>query len=33
MALIVLNAITLGLETSDSVMARFGAFLTVFDRL
>ena len=33
MALIVLNAITLGLETSDSVMARYGAFLTVFDRL
>ena len=33
MALIVLNAITLGLETSDSVMARYGAFLTMFDRL
>ena len=33
MALIVLNAITLGLETSESIMARYGAFLTVFDRL
>ncbi|HXG77974.1 MAG TPA: ion transporter [Methyloceanibacter sp.] len=32
-ALIVINAITLGLETSESVMARFGALLTVLDRL
>ena len=31
MALIVLNAITLGLETSDSVMAAIGGFLTVLD--
>jgi voltage-gated sodium channel len=33
MALIILNAITLGLETSDSVMARFGPLLTVIDRV
>ena len=33
MALIVLNAITLGLETSETIMARYGTFLTVFDRL
>jgi voltage-gated sodium channel len=33
MGLIVLNAITLGLETSESVMARFGGLLTVFDRV
>jgi len=33
MGLIVLNAITLGLETSDTVMARFGSILTVFDRV
>lgn len=31
MALIVLNAITLGLETSDSVMDAIGGFLTVLD--
>jgi voltage-gated sodium channel len=33
MGLIVLNAVTLGLETSDSVMARFGEWLTIFDRI
>jgi len=33
MALIVVNAVTLGLETSDSVMARFGPLLTVVDRV
>jgi voltage-gated sodium channel len=33
MVLIILNAITLGLETSDTMMARFGSFLTFFDRL
>ena len=32
MALIVLNAITLGLETSDQVMARYGTLLLVVDR-
>jgi voltage-gated sodium channel len=32
MGLIVINAITLGLETSDSVMARFGGLLTILDR-
>jgi voltage-gated sodium channel len=32
MALIVLNAITLGMETSDSIMARYGKWLTFFDR-
>ncbi|MGB0681923.1 MAG: ion transporter [Magnetovibrionaceae bacterium] len=31
-ALIVCNAITLGLETSDSVMAEFGGILKVLDR-
>jgi voltage-gated sodium channel len=33
MALIIINAITLGLETSGSVMARFGPLLTVIDRV
>ena len=32
-ALIVINAITLGLETSDAVMARAGTLLTLADRL
>ena len=32
MALIVINAITLGLETSESVMARIGPLLLAFDR-
>jgi len=32
-ALIVFNAVTLGLETSDSVMARAGGVLVVLDRL
>ncbi len=32
-ALIVVNAVTLGLETSDAVMDRYGGFLHVFDRL
>lgn len=32
-AVILLNAITLGLETSDAMMARFGALLKVIDRL
>ncbi len=32
-ALIVVNAVTLGLETSQSVMARAGGVLTVLDRL
>lgn len=32
MGLIVANAITLGLETSDAVMARFGAILSAFDK-
>src|SRR6185503_13785422 len=32
MGLIVANAITLGLETSETVMARFGPILTAFDR-
>lgn len=31
-ALIVANAITLGLEASPAIVARFGAFLRVFDR-
>ena len=31
--LIALNAITLGLETSDWVMSRFGALLVAFDTL
>lgn len=30
--LIILNAITLGLETSDTVMARFGVLISLFDR-
>jgi voltage-gated sodium channel len=33
MALIVLNAVTLGLETSQSVMAKFGSALVVIDRI
>jgi voltage-gated sodium channel len=33
MALIMLNAVTLGLETSQSIMARFGSLLTVLDRM
>jgi voltage-gated sodium channel len=33
MALIIVNAVTLGLETSGSVMARFGPLLTVVDRV
>jgi voltage-gated sodium channel len=33
MALIVFNAVTLGLETSESIMARFGPLLTVIDRI
>ena len=33
MALIIVNAITLGLETSEKVMVRFGAVLTVIDRV
>ena len=33
MALIVLNAVTLGLETSQTVMARFGPLLTLIDRI
>lgn len=33
MALIIVNAITLGLETSESVMARFDPALTVIDRV
>ena len=33
MALIIVNAVTLGLETSESVMVRFGAVLTVIDRV
>ena len=33
MVLIVLNAITLGLETSATVMANFGTLLTVIDRI
>ncbi len=33
MALIVLNAVTLGLETSASVMAKFGPALVVIDRI
>jgi len=33
MALIIVNAITLGLETSDAVMGRAGAVLTIADRL
>jgi voltage-gated sodium channel len=32
MALIIVNAVTLGLETSETVMARFGPLLTVVDR-
>jgi voltage-gated sodium channel len=31
LALIIVNAITLGLETSPSVMARYGGFLTALD--
>ncbi len=31
--LIVINAITLGLETSDAVMASWGPFLKVFDKI
>jgi voltage-gated sodium channel len=33
MALIILNAITLGLETSDSIMARYGTILGIVDRV
>lgn len=33
MALIVLNAVTLGLETSESIMARYGTILTIIDRV
>jgi voltage-gated sodium channel len=33
MALIVLNAITLGIETSQGVMVRFGTFLNILDRI
>ena len=33
MALIVVNAVTLGLETSASVMAKFGPALVVIDRI
>jgi hypothetical protein len=33
MALIVFNAVTLGLETSESVIARFGPLLTAIDRI
>ena len=33
MGLIVLNAITIGLETSATVMANFGTLLTVIDRI
>ena len=33
MALIVLNAVTLGLETSQNVMAKYGDVLVVIDRL
>jgi voltage-gated sodium channel len=33
MALIVLNAVTLGLETSQSVMAKFGSALIFIDRI
>ncbi len=33
LALIALNAVTLGLETSPRVMARFGEFLLVLDRV
>jgi voltage-gated sodium channel len=33
MALIMLNAVTLGLETSSSIMARFGPVLTALDRI
>jgi voltage-gated sodium channel len=33
MALIVLNAVTLGLETSEAVMARFGPALQLIDRV
>jgi voltage-gated sodium channel len=33
MALIMLNAVTLGLETSESVMARFGSFFIALDRI
>ena len=33
MALILLNAVTLGLETSDTVMARYGTVLAVIDRV
>ncbi len=32
-ALIIVNAITLGLETSEAVMARFGSLLVLFDRV
>jgi voltage-gated sodium channel len=32
-ALIIINAVTLGLETSDMIMARYGNFLHVFDRI
>jgi voltage-gated sodium channel len=32
MVLIILNAVTLGLETSDSIMARYGTILSAIDR-
>jgi voltage-gated sodium channel len=32
MGLIIVNAVTLGLETSESIMARFGGLLTFLDR-
>lgn len=33
MALIIINAVTLGLETSETVMARFGPILVTLDRV
>jgi voltage-gated sodium channel len=33
MGLIVFNAVTLGLETSESIMMRYGTLLTIIDRL
>jgi hypothetical protein len=33
MVLIILNAVTLGLETSDSIMARYGPILSAIDRI
>ena len=32
-ALIILNAVTLGLETSESIMARYGPILSAIDRI